>query len=64
MCLSPNSGLIRAKIPKIAVSAWKYPKNGKMVGGSYSVLKELPHEHDLVTFGLLILNPEPIRLSM
>ena len=31
---------------------------------AYSVLKEWPHEHDFVTFGLLILNPEPIRLSM
>ncbi len=30
----------------------------------YSVLKEEPHEQDLVTFGLLILNPEPIRLSI
>ena len=30
----------------------------------YSVLNELPHEHDFVTFGLLILNPEPIKLSI
>ena len=30
----------------------------------YSVLKEEPHEQDFVTFGLLILNPEPIRLSI
>ena len=32
--------------------------------GRYSVLNECPQEHDLVTFGLLILNPEPMRLSM
>jgi hypothetical protein len=30
----------------------------------YSVLKEEPHEQEFVTFGLLILNPEPIRLSI
>jgi hypothetical protein len=30
----------------------------------YSVLNEEPHEQDFVTFGLLILNPEPIRLSI
>ena len=30
----------------------------------YSVLNEWPHEHDFVTFGLFILNPEPIKLSM
>jgi hypothetical protein len=30
----------------------------------YSVLKEEPHEQDFVTFGLLILNPDPIRLSI
>jgi hypothetical protein len=28
------------------------------------VLKEEPHEQDFVTFGLLILNPDPIRLSI
>ena len=30
----------------------------------YSVLNEEPHEQDFVTFGLLILKPEPIRLSI
>ena len=29
----------------------------------YSVLNERPHEQLLVTLGLLILKPEPIRLS-
>lgn len=30
----------------------------------YSVLNECPHEHDFTTLGLLILKPDPIRLSM
>ena len=30
----------------------------------YSVEKECPHEHDLVTLGLFILKPDPMRLSM
>ena len=30
----------------------------------YSVLNEEPQEQDFVTFGLLILKPEPIRLSI
>ena len=30
----------------------------------YSVLKEWPQEQDFVTFGLLILNPDPIKLSI
>ena len=31
---------------------------------AYSVLNEWPQEQDFVTFGLLILKPEPMRLSM
>lgn len=31
---------------------------------SYSVEKECPHEQLLVTLGLDILNPEPIKLSI
>ena len=42
--------------------AEKYKKLKKWF--CYSVLNEEPHEHDFVTLGLLILNPEPIRLSM
>jgi len=30
----------------------------------YSVENECPHEHDLVTLGLLILKPDPMRLSI
>ena len=30
----------------------------------YSVLNDEPHEQLFVTFGLLILKPEPIRLSI
>lgn len=30
---------------------------------THSVLNECPHEQLFVTFGLLILKPEPIRLS-
>lgn len=36
----------------------------KEKGRRYSVLNEWPQEHDFVTFGLLILKPEPMRLSM
>ena len=41
-------------------------KNGGVVGvpTAHSVLKELPQEQDFVTLGLLILNPDPIRLSI
>jgi hypothetical protein len=31
---------------------------------AYSVVNECPQEQLLVTLGLLILNPEPIRLSI
>ena len=39
-------------------------QKGKNRNRAYSVLNEWPQEHDFVTFGLLILKPEPMRLSM
>ena len=45
-----------------SLGSQKYKKLKKRI--CYSVLNEEPHEHDFVTLGLFILNPEPIRLSM
>ena len=39
-------------------------KMEKREAWAYSVLNECPHEQDFTTLGLLILKPEPIRLSM
>ena len=41
----------------------KRRKERKVKEKIYSVLNECPHEQLLVTLGLLILKPEPIRLS-
>ena len=39
-------------------------QKGKKRSRAYSVLNEWPQEQDFVTLGLLILKPEPMRLSM
>jgi glutamate dehydrogenase/leucine dehydrogenase len=43
---------------QLKINFWKTKKV------SYSVLNECPHEQLFVTLGLLILKPEPIRLSI